>query len=80
MEGSSEVAASASRTAAGRFTVPDAETGFHHSMYAVCPPDGAHAPVRRVVCGAGRAITQVTVLCPECDTKVLPAPEGLHLH
>ena len=52
MEGTSEVAAVREALDAGRLTVPDPETGFHHAMYAVCPHDGAHAPVRRVVRGS----------------------------
>jgi hypothetical protein len=79
-EGTREVAAVREALAAGRLTVPDPETGFHHSMYAVCPQDGTHAPVRRVVRGARGAITQVTALCPRCGAETAPAPEELHLH
>jgi hypothetical protein len=80
MEGPSEVAAVRAALAAGRLTVPDPETGFHHAMYAVCPHDGAHAPVRRVVRGARGAITHVTARCPQCGAEVVAAPEELHLH
>jgi hypothetical protein len=48
-------------------------------MYAVCPHDGAHAPVRRVVRGARGAITQVTARCPQCGAEMAAAPEELHL-
>jgi hypothetical protein len=80
MEGTSEVTAVREALAAGRLTVPDPETGFHHAMYAVCPHDGAHAPVRRVVRGSRGAITHVTALCPQCGAEMVPAPEELHLH
>ena len=80
MEGTSEVAAVREALDAGRLTVPDPETGFHHAMYAVCPHDGTHAPVRRVVRGARGAITQVTARCPQCGAEMTPAPEELHLH
>jgi hypothetical protein len=80
MEGTSEVAAVREALAAGRLIVPDPETGFHHTMYAVCPHDGAHAPVRRVERGTRGAITQVTALCPHCGAEITPAPEELHLH
>ena len=80
MEGPSEVAAVREALAAGRLTVPDPETGFHHAMYAVCPHDGTHAPVRRVERRARGAITQVTARCPRCGAEVVAAPEELHLH
>ena len=79
MEGMSEVAAVRDALAAGRLTVPDPNTGYHHPMYAVCPNDGAHAQVRRVVRGAQGAITQVTVRCPQCGAEITAAPEQLHL-
>ena len=79
-EGTNEVAAVREALAAGRLTIPDPKTGFHHAMYAVCPHDGTHAPVRRVVRGARGAITQVTALCPRCGAEMAPAPEDLHLH
>ena len=80
MEGTSEVAAVREALAAGRLTVPDQETGFHHPMYAVCPNDGGHAPVRRVERGTRGTITQVTARCPRCGADITPAPEDLHLH
>ncbi len=80
MEGTSGVAAVREALDAGRLTVPDPETGFHHSIFAVCPHDGTHAPVRRVVRGARGAITQVTARCPQCGTEVAAPPEELHLH
>jgi hypothetical protein len=80
MEGTSELASVREALDAGRLTVPDSETGFHHAMYAVCPHDGTHASVRRVVRGARGAITQVTALCPRCGAEITPAPEELHLH
>jgi hypothetical protein len=79
MEGTGEVMAVREALAAGRLTVPDPETGFHHPMYAVCPNDGGHALVRRVVRGAGGAITEVTARCPQCGAEFAPAPEELHL-
>jgi nitrite reductase/ring-hydroxylating ferredoxin subunit len=79
MEGTSEAAAVREALDAGRLTVPDPKTGFQHAMYAVCPHDGAHASVRRVVRGARGAITQVTAVCPQCGTEVVAAPEELHL-
>ena len=48
MEGTNEVAAVREALDAGRLTVPDPETGFHHGMYATCPNNGEHAQVRRV--------------------------------
>jgi nitrite reductase/ring-hydroxylating ferredoxin subunit len=79
-EGTREVAAVRAALAAGRLAVPDPETGFHHAIYAVCPHDGTHAPVRRVVRGARGAITQVMARCPRCGDEMAPAPEELHLH
>jgi hypothetical protein len=79
MEGTSEVTAVRDALAAGRLTVPDPKTGFHHSMYAVCPHDGGHAPVQRVVRDARGAITEVTARCPQCRTEIKAAPEELHL-
>ena len=65
--------------AAGRLSVPDPETGFHHRMYATCPNDGVHAQVRRVERGPKGAIVRVTVRCPRCHTEFDAAPESLHL-
>ena len=66
--------------AAGRLSVPDPETGFHHDVYATCPNDGERVHARRVVRGARGAITQVTMRCPRCGTEFVAAPESLHLH
>jgi hypothetical protein len=74
-----EAAAVRGALAEGRLDVPDPATGFHHAMYAVCPTDGTHAPVRRVVRGARGAITQVTAKCPRCGTEITATPEELHL-
>jgi hypothetical protein len=79
MESTSEAAAVREALAAGRLTVPDPETGFHHPIYAVCPHDGVHVPVRRVVRGPRRAISQVTARCPRCGTEITAAPEDLHM-
>jgi hypothetical protein len=79
MESTSEVTAVREALAAGRLTVPDPESGFHHPMYAVCPNDGGHAPVRRVERGARGVITQVTARCPQCGAEITAAPEELHL-
>ena len=79
MDDASEVAAVREALDAGRLTVPDPETGFHHPMYAVCPRDGTHAPVRRVVRGAHGAITQVTARCPQCGGEITAQAEELHL-
>ena len=79
MEGTSEFDAVREALAAGRLSVPDPETGFHHPMFAVCPNDGEQAPVRRIVRGARGAITQVTARCPQCGAEVTVAPEELHL-
>jgi hypothetical protein len=79
MEGLSEVEAVRGALAAGRLTVPDPKTGFHHPMYAVCPNDGGQAPVRRVVRETGGAITRVTARCPQCGAELTAAPEELHL-
>ena len=79
MESTSEAAAVREALAAGRLTVADPETGFHHLIYAVCPHDGVQVPVRRVVRGPRGAITQVAARCPRCGTEVTAAPEDLHL-
>ena len=65
---------------AGRLTVPDPETGYHHYLYADCPDDGEHAPVRRVVRGARDAIVEVRMRCTRCGKEFVAAPESLHLH
>ncbi len=79
MESTSEAAVVREALAAGRLSVPDPETGFHHPIYAVCPHDGVHVPVRRVVRGPRGEITQVTARCPRCGTEVTAASEELHL-
>ena len=79
MEGISESAAIYDALAVGQLTVPDPKTGFQHPMYAVCPNDGTHAPVRRVERGARGTITHVTARCPQCGTEIAAAPEDLHL-
>ena len=79
MEGISESAAISDALAVGRLTVPDPKTGFQHPMYAVCPNDGTHAPVRRVERGAQGTITHVTARCPQCGMEIAAAPEDLHL-
>ncbi len=79
MEGTSEAGAVREALAAGRLTVPDPKTGFHHTMYAVCPQDGAQAMVRRVERGPRGAITQVTARCPQCGQEVRAKAEELHL-
>ena len=79
MEGTRDAAAVREALAAGRLTVPDPTTGFHHPLYATCPKDGGRAPVRRVVRGARGAITQVTARCPRCGAEVTAAPEDLQL-
>ena len=65
--------------AAGRLSVPDPQTGFHHAMYATCPNDGERAHARRVERGPRGAIVRVTVRCPRCHTEFVAAPESLHL-
>ena len=79
MEGNSEVTAVREALNAGRLTVPDPETGFHHPMYAVCPQDGVRAMVRRVELGPRGAITQVTARCSQCGREVRAKAEQLHL-
>ncbi len=79
MASTDEVAAVREALVAGRLTVPDPDSGFHHPMYAVCPNDGDHAQVRRVVRGAGGSITEVTVRCPRCGVEFVAGPEELHL-
>ncbi len=79
MEGTSEVAEVREALDAGRLTVPDPATGFHHPMYAVCPQDGAHAVVRRVERGPRGAITEVTARCPQCGQEIRAKAEELHL-
>lgn len=75
----SEAAAVRDALAAGRLDVPDPKSGFHHAMYAVCPADGTHAPLRRIVRGAQGAITQVTARCPRCGNEFTATPEEIHL-
>ncbi len=79
MEGTTETVAVREALAVGRLTVPDSKTGFHHTMYAVCPQDGAHAVVRRVERGPRGAITQVTARCPQCGQEIKARAEDLHL-
>ncbi len=79
MEATSEAVAVREALAAGRLTVPDPKTGFHHSMYAVCPQEGAQAVARRVERGPRGAITQVTARCPRCGQEVRATAEELHL-
>ena len=79
MEGTSEAVAVKEALAAGRLTVPDPKTGFHHTMYAVCPQDGAQAVVRRVERGPRGAITEVVARCPQCGQEVRTTAEELHL-
>ena len=79
MSSTSEVEAVQEALAAGRLTVTDPKTGFHHGMYATCPNDGGHAQVRRVERRAKGAIVRVTVRCPRCHTEFVAAPESLHL-
>ncbi len=75
-----EVEAVREALAAGRLTIPDPETGYHHYLYADCPQDGGHAQARRIVRGAKGAITEVTMRCPRCGKEFGAAPESLHLH
>ena len=79
MEATGEVGAVREALAAGRLTVPDPKTGFHHTVYAVCPQEGAPALVRRVERGPRGAITQVTARCPQCGQEVKATAEELHL-
>lgn len=79
MEGTSEAVAVKEALAAGRLTVPDPKTGFHHTMYAVCPQDGAQAVVRRVERGQRGAIIEVVARCPQCGQEVRTTAEELHL-
>ena len=79
MASTDDVAAVREALMAGRLSVPDPDSGFHHSMYAVCPNDGDHAQVRRVVRGPRGSITEVTVRCPRCGLEFAAAPEELRL-
>ncbi len=79
METTSEAVAVREALAAGRLTVTDPTTGFHHTMYAVCSQDGAQAVIRRVERGPRGAITQVTARCPQCGQEVRARVEELHL-
>jgi hypothetical protein len=65
--------------AAGHTTVPDPDTGYQRAMYADCPDDGQPSPVRRVVHGAGHAITEVVMRCPDCGREFTAEPESLYL-
>ena len=75
-----EVEAVREALAAGRLTIPDPETGYHHYLYADCPNDGEHANARRIVRGPKGAITEVTMRCLRCGKEFTAAPESLHLH
>ena len=79
MESTGELEAVQQALAAGRLDVADAETGFHHGMYATCPNDGERASVRRVTRGPRGAIVEVTVRCHRCGNEFKAAPESLHL-
>ncbi len=79
MEATDEAVAVREALAAGRLTVTDPTTGFHDTMYAVCPQDGAHAVVRRVERGPRGAITEVTTRCPQCGQEIRAKAEELHL-
>jgi hypothetical protein len=74
-----EAAAVREALAAGRLFVPDTESGFQHAMYAVCPADGTHAAVRRIVREARGSITAVTARCPSCGSEFTATPEELRL-
>ena len=78
---SEENPAAAIQTAlsAGQLTVPDLATGYHRSLYAACPKDGQAAAVWRVVRGAKRAITALTMRCPTCGTEFSAPVESLYL-
>ena len=65
--------------AAGKMTVPDPTTGYHRSLYADCPTDGEPVAIRRVVRGAGGAITQVVMRCSRCGREFAPPPEAIYL-
>jgi len=78
-EPAGEAAAIRAALDAGRLTVPDPKSGFHHPMYAICPNDGTHTSARRIVRDARGAITQVTTKCPQCGTEFIVTPEELHL-
>jgi hypothetical protein len=65
--------------AAGQLTVTDPATGYHRSLYAACPMDGQPAAIWRVVRGAQRAITALTMHCPSCGTEFSAPVESLYL-
>ena len=65
--------------AAGQLVVVDPATGHHRSMYATCRNDGAAAGVWRVVRGAGRAITRLTMRCSACGAEFTADPDELFL-
>ena len=79
MASTDDVAAVREALMAGRLTVPDPDSGFHHPMYAVCPNDGDRAQVRRVVRGPRGSITEVTVRCPRCGGEFAAGHEELRL-
>lgn len=49
----------------GQLSIPDPETGFHHSVYASCPKCGDQSSANRVD-RSGLAITRVVFRCTIC--------------
>lgn len=49
----------------GQLSIPDPETGFHHSIYASCPKCGDQSSVNRIE-RSGLSITRVIFRCSIC--------------
>ena len=61
----------------GRLTKID-EAGHAHTLYGVCPHDGARAPIYRVS-RTGHRIIEVVVRCPACGRDTTVEPEALRV-
>lgn len=63
---------------AGQISVLDPATGYHRSMHADCPVDGASAGVYMTT-KQGGAISALTFRCPSCGSHFTASPEDVYL-
>jgi hypothetical protein len=52
--------------------------GHAHTLYGVCPDDGARAPIHRVS-RAGHRIIEVILRCPACGRDITAEPAALRI-